>query len=287
MNEIKSVALSPDRESMRRTLKAYIESKLLPAHIKTVDQAEVIVGIGREIGLPAIASMRTIHLINGAPTVSPAMMLALANKRGLIVDQSLQKFDDYVIFTIRRKDRQTAHSERFGKKEALALGLMSKDNYKKQPITMFAWRAISAAMRFMFPDVIFGLYTPEEMGAIIDIDPENELEAKTVTEDKADKKVTFVEAAEQSKEIEAQVEKIKERLAAHAGGDIGAMNSTLLMLTEHRDPATGETMFVELSELDELAKDRPKWIPAILKKMDQQGIGVSGSGEPIVAEVQS
>ena len=48
--------------------------------------------------------------------------------------------------------------------DAKTLGLAGKDNWKKQPATMLKWRAVSACARVVFPDVIQGMYTPEEIG---------------------------------------------------------------------------------------------------------------------------
>lgn len=42
------------------------------------------------------------------------------------------------------------------------MGLSTKDNYQKQAKTMLTWRAIAEACRMTFPDIIMGLYVPEE-----------------------------------------------------------------------------------------------------------------------------
>lgn len=161
-------------------LRAFIASKLLPPHIKTPEQALTIVEIGREIGLPRIASLRTIILINGMPTVTPAMMIALAHRRKLIADYHIEKSDTVATFTVLRNGMTTPHVEKFTWNDAVKLGLSTKDNYRKQPKVMMGWRAISAAMRIVFPDVIFGLYTPEEMGATIRLNSDNELDGTIV-----------------------------------------------------------------------------------------------------------
>lgn len=171
------VSHEPDQMKL---LRYFIDSKLLPAHVKTPEQALTIVEIGREIGLPRIASLRTIILINGMPTVTPAMMLALAHKRGLVADYKLEKTDTKATFTFLRKGMITPHVETFTAEDAVKLGLAGKDNYRKQPKVMYAWRAVSATMRIVCPDVIFGLYTPEEMGATIRLDPNNELDGGIV-----------------------------------------------------------------------------------------------------------
>ena len=48
------------------------------------------------------------------------------------------------------------------------MGLVGKHNWKTMPKVMRQWRAISAAFRPVFADVLAGLYTPEEMGAAVD-----------------------------------------------------------------------------------------------------------------------
>jgi hypothetical protein len=56
--------------------------------------------------------------------------------------------------------------------------LMGKDNYKKQAKTMFQWRALAANLRVTFPDVVLGLYTPEEMGAAVTVGENEEMVVK-------------------------------------------------------------------------------------------------------------
>ncbi len=71
------------------------------------------------------------------------------------------------------------HVTTFGPSEAKALGLMEKDNYKKQPGVMFGWRAVAANLRMTFPDAISGLYTPDEMGAEVSVSESGEMEVSS------------------------------------------------------------------------------------------------------------
>src|SRR5699024_846359 len=44
-------------------------------------------------------------------------------------------------------------------------GLASKENYKKQALTMLQWRAISGVGRLACPEALYGVqYTPDELG---------------------------------------------------------------------------------------------------------------------------
>jgi len=147
-----------------------VKTNFLPQAIKSPEQALAIMLTGRELGIPAMAALNTINVIQGKPTISPQLMLALIERSGQLEDIRIQPKNstngtiDYVSCTMKRKGRSD-HTEIFGMLEAVRLQLNNKDNYKKQPATMFKWRAVAACARVVFPDVILGLYTPDEMGA--------------------------------------------------------------------------------------------------------------------------
>ncbi|MFC5596467.1 hypothetical protein [Deinococcus cellulosilyticus] len=105
-------------------------------------------------------------------------MLSLINRSGKLEDIKFEIGADYVSCTMKRWDR-TPHTERFGAKEAQMMGLIGKDNYKRQPLVMYKWRAVAACARVSFPDIIDGLYTPEEMGADVVVDEEGTMTIQT------------------------------------------------------------------------------------------------------------
>jgi len=150
---------------MQSQAESLLKSGFLPSAIKTPEQALAIILTGRELGIPAMAALNTINVIQGKPTISPQLMLALIERSGQLEDIKIIADDTKATVTLKRKGR-TAHTETFGRSEAQALGLASRDNYKKQAAVMFKWRAIAACARVVFADVILGLYTPEEMGAV-------------------------------------------------------------------------------------------------------------------------
>lgn len=157
---------------MLKTSTMLVKTGFLPAAIKTPEQALAIILTGRELGIGTMAALNTINVIQGKPTVSPQLMLALIERSGQLENiQITVDGDNGVSCTMKRKGR-TAHCENFGKAEAKAMGLDGKDNYKKQAQTMYRWRAVAACARVVFPDVILGLYTPDEMGADVNLDGE-------------------------------------------------------------------------------------------------------------------
>ena len=129
---------------------------------------------GLEIGLEPVASMDLIDVIQGKPTLKPQGMLALAHGSGQLSDISIT--DDGNTCTVKMKRGDMAvHVETFSAKDATAMGLAGKDNWKKQPATMRKWRAISAACRVVFPDIIQGMYIPEELSPDTIVDDGGEI----------------------------------------------------------------------------------------------------------------
>ena len=164
--------------TMKEQAAVMIKSGFLPPSIRTPEQAIAIAMAGRELGIGFMESLRSINVIQGKPTISPQLMLALANRTGEIENIKIKADNDVAVVAIKRRGRDQ-HVETFGVNEATALGLITKDNYKKQPSTMFKWRALAANLRVTFPDVLLGLYTPEELGANVTVAENEEMVVET------------------------------------------------------------------------------------------------------------
>ena len=54
-----------------------VASRLLPRAISTPEAAVTVIMAGRELGLTAMQSLRSIHIIEGKPTMSADLMVAL------------------------------------------------------------------------------------------------------------------------------------------------------------------------------------------------------------------
>ncbi len=160
-----------DWQVIRDQATILLKSSFLPQAIKTPEQAMAIILTGRELGIGTMAALNTINVIQGKPTISPQLMLALINRSGQLEDIKIETGEMGATCAIKRRGR-TTYTARFGPKEAAAMGLGAKDNYRKQAATMYKWRAVADAARATFPDAILGLYTPDEMGAEVTDDGE-------------------------------------------------------------------------------------------------------------------
>lgn len=149
-----------------------VKSRLIPAAIATKEAAAVIILQGRELGIGPMQAFAGISVIQNKPAVGPQLMLALINRTGLLDDLSIEDDGDTCAVTMTRSGRKP-YTATFSMKNAGAMGLAGKDNYKKQPAVMRKWRAVAACARVVFPDAIAGMYTPEELGA--DVNDEGEV----------------------------------------------------------------------------------------------------------------
>lgn len=148
-----------------------VKSGMLPQSIRTKEAAAVIILKGREIGMPMMESFSLINVIQGKPTIAPQGMIALARRTREFEDMTISDDGETCTVTVKRKG-QSPFVTKFSAKDAAAMQLAGKDNWQKQPKVMRQWRAVAANFRITFPDVIGGMYTPEELGAIVDEDGE-------------------------------------------------------------------------------------------------------------------
>lgn len=165
-----------------RMAKGLIMSGLLPKSIKTAEQAFAIITLGAELGFAAWQSMNSIDVIQGKPTLKPQAMLALIHRSGLAELVKIPNVDEIAkanaaTVTMTRKGGMT-HTETFTWEMAelmetteyvdnqkRTIPMVQKYNWRTMPEIMMKWRAVSACARVVFPDVIMGMYTADEIDA--------------------------------------------------------------------------------------------------------------------------
>lgn len=121
---------------------------------------------GRELGLQAMAALRGIHIVEGRPALSASLMVALILRSGLAeYFRPVSLSAETVTFETKRKGRgEKAISYSYTLYEARAAGLVKeKSGWAKNPQDMLVARASSKLARLVYPDLLFGLYTPEEL----------------------------------------------------------------------------------------------------------------------------
>jgi len=242
-----------------------LKSGILPPTLRTVEQVMAVAATGKEIGLDIMQSVRNIDVIRGQVSMKPRLMLALALSRGLVQDFSFEKSDQKAVFKVLRKGMKSPHTETFTMEQAKRMGLVGKDNWNKQPDTMLLWRAVSAGMNLIFPDVLFGMPTPEEVGAEVMVSESDPLSGEVVPQVHEPE---VVEPQEKSEDISQMIAEINDKLLKMSDGDEELANNHLRQLTTYKAKDTGEEKFLQMMDLHNVGQHRPQWIKGVLKKVN-------------------
>jgi hypothetical protein len=152
--------------AMREQASELVKSGFLPRAVNTPEKAMAIIQTGKELGLGPMQALRSIHIIEGKPTMSADLIagLALAKLPGSVLRVSESSDKQCVIEAGRAGQKLTSFT--YTMTDAQRAGLAGKDNWKKHPRAMLRARAITEAARAIFPDTCVGLYDPDELGAV-------------------------------------------------------------------------------------------------------------------------
>lgn len=138
----------------------------LPASLKKSPADIVaIVLAGAELGIPPMASIRSIHLIDGKPVLSADAMagLCLRNRDVCEYLTLVVSTDAKATYRAKRKGAPEPVEISFTIEQAKIAGLVGKGNWAKYPAAMLRARAMSAIARAVFPDLVGNLYDPDEL----------------------------------------------------------------------------------------------------------------------------
>ncbi|TAK30964.1 MAG: hypothetical protein EPO40_06120 [Myxococcaceae bacterium] len=138
------------------------------AKVETEEAAIILMMTGMELGLTPMQSLRGIYSVEGRPFLSSDTMVALIWQSGLCELWEVVETTE-AIATIRAKRHRGQEITRsFTRADAETAGLIkSKGGHEKYPRTMLLHRAVAVVARELFPDVILGMYVPEEQAEIV------------------------------------------------------------------------------------------------------------------------
>lgn len=143
----------------------FAKSTLLPKSMQG-KAADVLVTImaGHEMGLSPMASLRAIHVIEGKPVLSADGMVALvlgSGKAKYFV--RVEESDTAVTYETCRAGTDVPRRCTWTIEMAKRAALDKKDNWRTVPRAMLAARAKSELARDVYPDVLMGCYTMDEL----------------------------------------------------------------------------------------------------------------------------
>lgn len=183
-----------DIESAYRLAKILVASRLLPRGVGTPEAAFAIIATGRELGLTAMQSLRSIHVIEGKPSLSADLLAGLCKQRTDVCRyfQLVESSATVATYETHRVGEPSPTRMSFTIDDAKQAGVVGKDNWRHYPKAMLRARCITALARAVYPDLTTGIYDPEELGATTpQVVPEIEAPPPVVNDDRA-----FAELAE-------------------------------------------------------------------------------------------
>jgi hypothetical protein len=123
---------------------------------------------GGELGIAPLVALRTIHIIEGKPTLAAEIQRALIRAAGhrLWTDEYTSR---KVTLCGQRAGDDDVHKVSWELGDAERAGLASKQNWRRYPRQMLLARATSELARLAFADVTAGMYAPEDFDEIIDV----------------------------------------------------------------------------------------------------------------------
>ncbi len=158
------------------------KSGLIPAGLNTPEKVCVALEWGHELQLSPMVAVNNIAVINGKPTLSADIMAAVVKRSpefgGIKWIQQDNKVAECIITRKTANYTEETHS-RFTFDDAVQAGLTNREVWKKYTKRMLKHRCLSYGLRDAFPDILAGLYNPEEMESVVETDTERSITSET------------------------------------------------------------------------------------------------------------
>jgi hypothetical protein len=181
--------LAPRREIDQASLELAVKmgplvhASRLFAGIASPEQAMIIMLKGYEIGLPMTAAFEFIQMIMNKPTLIPRGALALIHQSGQLQDMQIVEKPDSCTVTMRRRGG-ISYSASYSLEDAKRAGLIKKDGaWEMYPANMLRWRAIGFCADIVFPDVLAGMKTADQLGAAISAEGNIIIEGEVIADE--------------------------------------------------------------------------------------------------------
>jgi hypothetical protein len=134
-------------------------------------EATAAILAGQEIGLDPMASLRSFDVIQGTAAPRAMTMRAVVQSKGHRLWLVEANNTRAIYRGVRRGETQVQESV-WTIDRAKALGLVNKDNWKKQPMAMLVARATAECARLVASDALLGIpYSAEELDDMGEVEP--------------------------------------------------------------------------------------------------------------------
>lgn len=147
----------------------------------TVSNVTAAILAGIEMGMRPMAALRSMDIIYGTPALRAHAMRGLVQSHGHEIEL-IESTPERCLMRGRRKGAERWQEVVWTLGRARELGLIGKDQWKKQPQTMLIARATGEISRLIAADVLFAMpYTAEELRESTSFDRPAAVQSSPVT----------------------------------------------------------------------------------------------------------
>jgi len=158
-----------DFEQLMRYADYIHKASLCPRHVKSAADVMLIVQQGTELGLSPMMALQNLYSIDGKVTLPAKIKIAIIKSspackyfRRIHADGESATYDTW------RVGQPEPVSLTYTIDQAKSAGLTRKDNWKNYPAAMLRARVKSQLADDVYEDILAGIYTPDEVGAVTD-----------------------------------------------------------------------------------------------------------------------
>ena len=128
------------------------------------EEAVVILLTGRELGLSPMQALRGIHVVNGRPVLSADLMVAVVRRSGVCAGwRTVRSTAEECVIETTRVGEDHPATKTWTLADARRAGVTGKPIWSQYPAQMLRHRCAADLAREVYPDVLLGLYDPEEL----------------------------------------------------------------------------------------------------------------------------
>jgi hypothetical protein len=146
---------------------AIAQTSLAGAYRGKRDEIVAVVLAGHELGIKPMTSLKSIDVIQGQPALRAHAMRGIVLKQGHEIEL-VESDDQHCVMRGRRKGAEAWQTVVWDTNRARQMGLLNKDQWKKQPKTMLIARATGEICRLIAADALHGMpYVAEELDGYV------------------------------------------------------------------------------------------------------------------------
>jgi len=146
---------------------AIAQTSLAGAYRGKRDEIVAVVLAGHELGIKPMTSLKSIDVIQGQPALRAHAMRGIVLKQGHEIEL-VESDDQHCVMRGRRKGADAWQTVVWDLGRARQMGLLNKDQWKKQPKTMLIARATGEICRLIAADALHGMpYVAEELDGYV------------------------------------------------------------------------------------------------------------------------